>query len=129
MAITNNIDLVNHYDGNFQIVSIRVLPNEAPHSDEHAAQCIAIEVLRELLASGLTVQQYNDLTEEAWQALAQPGIVRAGLNVNAPGPALSIADKNSGMNLGGNYFEHGYAAQIETVTADNKVQFTRIGGI
>lgn len=129
MAITSNVDLVNTYDGNFQVVSTRILPAIAPHDDEHAAQCLAIETLRSLLATGMTPQQYNDLDEPSWQAIIAASRARASLNINAPSYMLSEIDAQAGASIGGNYFEHGYIFIMNGVQQGDKVQFTRIGGI
>ena len=129
MAITSNIDLINTYDGNFQVVSSRILPDIAPHNDEHAAQCLAIETLRTLLASGMSVAQYNALTDAEFRAIIDESFKRSKLNVNAPGAILSATDVAAAGNLGGNFFEHGYVFIIDSMGAATKVQFTRIGGL
>ena len=130
MAIVSNVDLINTYDGNFQVVSSRILPNEAPHDDEFAAQVICIETVRTLLASGLTTQEYNDMTNEAWFAVEAESIARAKLNVNAPVVSrLSDNDRHAATNQGGSYFEQGYVATMNIVSQEDKIQFTRIGGL
>jgi len=129
MAIVSNVDLINTYDGNFQVVSTRILPDVAPDTDEFAAQCLALETLRSLIASGMTVEQYNALDEPGWQAIIADSYARSRLNVNAPAAILSENDRNAAANIGGNYFEHGYVTIMAGVQQADKVQFTRIGGL
>lgn len=129
MAITNNQDLVNTYDGNFQVESTRILPDIAPHDDEHAAQCVAIETLRSLMALGITPQQYNEMVEADWQAVIADSKSRAALNINAPVAHLTDSDIQGAANIGGNYFEHGYLVVMAGINSLDKIRFTRIGGL
>jgi len=129
MAIIDNVDLVVTYDGNFQVVSARILPNELPDDDEHAAQCVAIEMLRGLMASGMSVQDYNNTTDEDLQPYRDQAVFRASLNVTAPVNHLDSQQKYTATGLGENFFEHGYQFIMDGTSAGDKVQFTKLGGL
>ena len=129
MAINSNVDFVNTFDRNALCVSTRILMNIAPHEDEHAAQTIALEMLRVLLATGMTPAQYNLTTEAEYQAFVNEARTRGKFNINAPVPFLSEGDVQSAANVGGNYFEHGYDFIMNGISQGNKITFTRIGGV
>ena len=86
-------------------------------------------MLRTLLGTGMTAQQYNDMTDEAYQAAVDESVKRAKLNINAPVSALDSYQIAAAANIGGNYFEHGYVALMAGIQAADKIQFTRIGGL
>lgn len=129
MAIISNVDLLNTYDRNALVTSTRVLGGDASDAQEHAAQCLAFEMLRELLASGLTVRQYNDMTDEAWEKLCMVAKTRAALNINAPVAKLTPNQCDAACNIGGNYFEHGYQFIMDGISQENKMTLTRVGGV
>lgn len=129
MPISNNIDAVVSYDNDSPIRSPRILASTEPAGKEHACQCIAIETLRELMASGITVQGYNNLDETAWQAVIESGRVRATMNVAAPVPQASAYEVGAAGSYGGNYFETGYENVIAAVQQADTVVFTRTGGL
>jgi hypothetical protein len=128
MAITSNTDLINTYDGNFLVTSTNALGGVTPQK-EHAAQCLAIEVLRSLIATGMSVADYNNLPELEWTAICETAFARAALNINAPLASLTVQEHTAACNLGGNYFEHGYQFIMDGVQPQDKITFTRIGGL
>jgi hypothetical protein len=133
MAIANEIDLVLAYDGNFRIDSTRILEDVAPHSDEHAAQCVAIETVRGWLASGLTLDEYNAISETDWPVLLRQvtdeAVGRARLNVTAPVGRLTPDQVISAANIGTNFFEHGYNTIMAGIGNLDKISFTKLGGL
>lgn len=129
MPINNNVDLVVAYDANANVRAPRMLSPEFPPAMEHACQCIAIEVLRTLMASGMTVQEYNDLDDATWNAIILESKDRASLNVSAPVQECFEAHPGVGGNYGGNYFEHGYLSTIAGMAQGDTILFTRTGGL
>lgn len=125
-----NIEAINAYDANQQLDTTNVLALESPHDDEHAAQCVVFEMLRELMATGMTPAQYNDMSQDDYDAAVQRAVYRAALNVNAP--VMSSLDnygREAAANIGGNYFEHGYAALLNAMAPSERIRFTRLGGL
>ena len=97
--------------------------------DEHAAQCMCIEMLRGLLARyGTDIAAYNNSTPEEFDALAAAAYARSSLNVNAPGYQLIETDRGACAGLGGTFFEQGYVAYMADRPQTDKITYTRIGG-
>jgi len=129
MAIVTNIDVVNAYDQNLNIQSSRILPDEMPDNDEHAAQCLCVETLRTLLAMGITVQEYNDMDDPTWQNVIIESYNRSRLNINAPAAILIQSHREAAAGLGGNFFEHEYTTIMAGIQQTEKISFTRVGGL
>jgi hypothetical protein len=135
MAITNSIDFVVTYDQDRLVTCGRCLSTSAPVAREHAAQCLLAEILRDILATGITVDEWNAMGQpEPWEtwiaARAAGGLERAKLNVAAPVvPLLDANERASALGTASTIFETGYTAYMATVSQENKVTYTRTGGI
>lgn len=129
MPITTNAELITAFDNDDAIQAPKMLSPQPGNAMEHACQCIAIEVLRTLIDSGLTVQEYNDLESAAWDAIISESVARAELVTTAPVAACFAAHPGVGGNYGGNYFEHGYSTVIAGIQPGDTCVFTRTGGV
>lgn len=109
------------------ISSADLLGASEPASHEWAAQCVAFETLRTLIVSLITVEEYNNLTDEEWQAVVDQSAERANLIPGPPVNQLSENEKMGAGNLGGNYFEHTY--DVIMANQQDPVSFTRLGGV
>jgi len=122
MPAWTNYDLLLNYEQNALIESQKL--NAV---DEHAGQVVAIETLRELKSMGITVQQYNDMTTEEWDAAQVRAVGRAKLHPTARIDMLMAGDLVNAGNLGGNYFEHGYSTIISGTPLGDKITFRYSG--
>ena len=135
MPVTNSTALMNSYDRSTQTQ----VPNQPSESGtpqgHHAMHCLAFEVLRGWMGTGLTVDQYNAMDEAAWQTLrtsvCNTAVTRARLNPASARESalLTINDRAAACNLGDNYFEHGYDFVISGTTPSDRRNFTRDDGI
>ena len=72
-------------------------------TNERVAQVLAFATFIELVQSGLTVAQYNALTDLEWEAVKTSAITRAISFLDAAAiAALTANDKEVATNLGGN---------------------------
>ena len=122
MPAWTNFELLLNYENNALVESQKL--NAA---NEHAAQVVAMETVRELKSLGITVQQYNDMTTEDWDAAQARAVARAKLHPTARVDLLTSGDLSGAGNLGGNYFEHGYNAIIAGTPAGDKITFRYSG--
>jgi hypothetical protein len=137
--ITNNIDLIVAFDGDHLVATTRIFPAEAPAGKEHAGQCCMIEHVREILASGITLAEWNSTAEpwtyrgqtweDYWAGVRERAHVRACLNVSADIPHLTTPELDQISNMASNFFEQGYAGIMAATQQDDKITFTRTGGI
>lgn len=125
----DNARVLATYDTDQGKVSVaRILGLHDPKPREWAAQCVAMETLRALMASGISIAAYNDMGFPEWAALAFAARDQAAARVpGAPVGELADDEVLNAANIGGNYFEHGYdtilAAQYEVV------RFSKRGGM
>ena len=134
MAITDNTDLVLHYDSNQLIALGRVLSPSASNVHEHAALCLAIETMRGILMTGINVDDYNNMEEPEpwdtwWGNVQAEAYARAAVNVAAPLFALDASEKTSASSTAGTLFEIGYVAYMANISQSNRVTFTKLGGV
>lgn len=125
--IQTNNDLVNSYDNNSTVTSARILSANDPIQEEFPCQCMAIETLRGLIATGMTLDDWNNISNEDWQAIQDAAWERAKLNINAKVAAMTQQHRDAAGNMGGNYFERGYTAVMAGVQNSEKGTFTRQG--
>lgn len=140
MAITSNEDFVLTYDANAQVASTRVLPHTAPTQLEFGAQCLIIEVIRGVLADGISLDDWNNTGDgfrfadqavwDAWfLAVRDAAYERASLNVASHISDLTEAQLGQAANLAANFCERGYIAVMAGTQQADKISFTRLGGI
>lgn len=135
MAVTNNIDLVLTYDSNQLIAIGKALSPDAPDANEYAVQCVVIEILRDILATGITLDEWNKMEEpepwNTWWAERQSrGFERAKLNVAATQtPLLTSSELAQAAAITNTIFEIGYDAYMANVSNVNRVTFTKLGGV
>lgn len=140
MAITNNVDLVLTFDNDQLVTSPRILGPSVSQTTEHAAQCCAIECLRQILSTGITLAEWNSSEnpwmfqgqtwDDWWTSVCDTGHVRATLNVGASEiPRISTEYMDMAANMAQNLFEHGYATIMAATSQGDKVTFTRTGGL
>jgi type IV pilus biogenesis protein CpaD/CtpE len=122
MPALTNYEVMLNYEQNALIES-----QNLHATNEHAAQVVAMETLRELKSMGITVQQYNDMTTEDWDAVQARAVARARLHPTARVDLLNASDLVSAGNLGGNFFEHGYSTIIAGMQQGDKVMFRYSG--
>lgn len=127
MAITNNVQLIEQFDANMPIQSPRLFLANTPQ--EHAAQCVAVETCRSLMAGGFSIAAYNDMTGIAWYGLVLEAVTRAAMNLSANIHALELQHAITGADLGGNFFEHGYTTIMGNTQQSQQIQFTKTGGV
>lgn len=132
-SIVNNVDLLNNYDGNFQCASVRILSLEATPAQEHSAQVAMIETLRTMMGSTVQPADIDNMSNEdfeAWFAqMKAEGVPFARRNVNARVAGLTQEQCDQACNIALNYFEHGYQFIMDGQAPENKLTFTRVGGV
>lgn len=140
MAITSNEDFVLTYDSDSQVASTRVFANAAPVQLEFGAQCLIIEIVRGVLADGISADDWNNTGEgfrfadqAAWDVwfleIRSAAQERAALNVASHVSELTEAQLGQAANLAANFCERGYTAVMAGTQQADKISFTRLGGI
>lgn len=134
MAITNNIDLITSYDADSLVTMTRVLSATAPPAKEHAAQVLVCETLRDILAEGITLEEWNGMDPAMWDtwwaSRRDRARERAKLNVAAHQvPHLTSGEVDQCLGVSSTLFENGYTAVMAGISQENKVTFTRLGGV
>lgn len=127
MPIQNNVQLLNAYDDGINIPVPRI-PVADP-ACEHAAQCLAMEILRGWRAAGLPAYN-NDAGYPATSAQVQEAAFqRAALNPASSEQLLNLtdADKQQANSIGENYFEHGYVNILAGTSNTDKRTLQRDG--
>lgn len=133
MPITNNVGVLNAYDHN-GMIPVPAVPTDNPLC-HHAAHCLAFEYLRGWMASGVSVDDYNNMEQTVWDTLAatlrEEAYTRATLNPRSSEhmAVLTVADKGQAWLLGENYFEHGYTLILSGTSPPDKRNFEREDGI
>ena len=136
--ITNCVDVVVHYDNDQLVASQRIAAPDAEPRQEHAAQCLMVEIIRDILSTGLTIDEYNTLngqedpTEwDAWWAARQAAAFeRVVFNVSADyAPLLPQGLRDNAANQAASFFEHGYPYTMSMGTNESRITFTRTGGM
>lgn len=129
-AGVNEVNYVVDYDQNQLLQTVRVLNSSSSAENEFAAQCIAVEMLRNLLASGMSVDDYNNMSAEDWENRKALAVTAASLNVVATEVNhLNDTQKESAANIGGNYFEHGYLFILSNVQQNERLSFRKLSGM
>lgn len=125
-----NAEVLAAYDANQSVRSTRVFGADVATVKEHGAQCLAFETLRGLMADGVTVEQWNNMSDAEWNqridaaALRMRAYDRPGFNALS----RSVSDElSAAASIGGNYFEHGYAFIMAGSTQLEWVTFTKNG--
>lgn len=97
-------------------------------SKEHHGQCLSMEVCRELMSVGLTLDGWNAMEDEwSWLTIIVAAWERARLNTSASHENFTIADALTAASYAGNYFEHGYDNILGQ--ASPHLMFTGTGGV
>lgn len=125
-----NAEVLAAFDANQSVKSTRVFGADVTNVKEHGAQCLAFETLRGLLVDGVTIDQYNQMSNADWQARVVAAANRMKVYDRPGFNALSTAVSNewdAAANIGGNYFEHGYEFIMAGSTALEWVTFTKDG--
>lgn len=119
-----NMEVMAAYDANQQVVAVNT-----SSGDEHAAQVMAFETLRALMAHGLTTTAWGEITDCALLRIVAEACDRAAL---IPGVMMHTLNRNeifSAADQGGSYFETGYQTVVDGVQAEQRVTFTKLGGV
>ena len=121
-----NLDeVVAAYDADQEITACKMFQDTAK---EYHGQCIAVEVCREFLITGLTLEGWNAMVDEyPWFEMCVNGWARGRTNTSASSEGFTISDVLTAANYAGNYFEHGFDTIV--ANAQPSVTFTRTGGI
>jgi hypothetical protein len=114
-----NTEVLTAYDANEVLVSIPIRHGNATQQ-EWAGQIIVMETLRQFTDMGLSVEDYNNMSNEAWDLACGTALLRAEQHPTAPVQQLPKGDVDQAYGIGGTYFEHGYQPIIdqaqETIT-------------
>jgi len=140
MPITSNEDFVLTYDADSQVASTRLFLPSMSQQLEFAAQCLIIEIVRGVLADGISADDWNNTGEgfrfadqAAWDVwfldIRNAAYERAALNVASHVSELSEAQLGLAANLAANFCERGYTSVMAGTQQADKVSFTRLGGI
>ena len=140
MAITSNEDFVLTYDADSQVASTRVFSQTASTQLEFGAQCLIIEIVRGVLADGISADDWNNTGEGfrfadqvAWDVwfleIRDAAQERAALNVASHVSELTEAQLGQAANLAANFCERGYVSVMAGTQQADKITFTRLGGI
>ena len=140
MAITSNEDFVLTYDGDSQVNSTRVFSHTAPTQLEFGGQCLIIEIIRGVLADGISLNDWNNTGEgfrfadqAAWDewflGIRNAAQERAALNIASHVNELTEAQLGQAANLAANFCERGYVSVMAGTQQADKISFTRLGGI
>src|SRR6185369_7414597 len=121
-----NLDeVVAAYDADEEITACKMFQET---DREHHGQCIAMEVCRDFLITGLTLEGWGAMTDEfQWFQMCLDAWTRARANTSASSEGFTIAYALSAANYAGNYFEHGFDLIVQN--AQPSVTFTRTGGV
>lgn len=123
-----NAEVLAAYDANQSVKSSRIFGADVSNVREHGAQCLAFETLRGLLADGVTVDQYNNMSDAEWKQRVSAAATRMRVYDRPGFNSLNNANEwEAAANMGGNYFEHGYDFIIAGSTALEWVTFTKNG--
>jgi hypothetical protein len=118
-------EVVAAYDNDDPITICKMFTDTAK---EHHGQCIAAEVCREFLITGLSLDGWNAMTDEfQWFQMCIAGWERARTNTSASPAEFTISDALAAASYAGNYFEHGFDLIVQN--AQPSVTFTRTGGV
>jgi hypothetical protein len=121
----NLAELVAAYDNNDPVTACQMFQDIAK---EHHGQCIAMEVCREFLITGLSLDGWNAMSDEfQWFQICISGWGRARNNTSASSQDFTISDAMAAASYAGNYFEHGFDTIV--ANAQPSITFTRTGGI
>lgn len=121
----NLSELVADYDADNSVTACKMFQDS---SKEHHGQCIAMEVCREFVITGLTLEGWGAMGDEyVWLEFIHNAWARARLNTSASHEGFTISDALTAANYAGNYFEHGFDEIV--ASAQPSTTFTRTGGI
>lgn len=127
-VLMTNAEVMAAFDANQSIKSTRIFGADVTNVKEHGAQCLAFETLRGLMADGLTVEQYNNMSNAEWDTRVAAAANRMKAYDRAGFNALKDANEwSAAASIGGNYFEHTYDFIIAGSTALEWVNFTKNG--
>lgn len=101
-----NPEILAAYDAN-EVIEARKLDHSHGTQRQHAAQVVAFETLRKCEAE-LTIEDYNNMSAEAWEAFYLPAIQTAA-TIDPDVNELDRQQSGEAGDMGGNYFEHTYA--------------------
>ena len=119
-----NIQALAAYDANQQVVAVR-----QSSGDEHASQVMAFEAMRGLMQHGLTLPAWGEITDCAWFRIVAEACDRAALIPSVMMHTLNRNEIFSAADQGGSYFETGYQVVVDSVQAEQRVTFTKLGGV
>lgn len=122
MPVSTNVDLLNAFDNNEQVQSAKL-----DATNEHAAQVVAMEILRELKAVFALVEAYNNSTPAELDVIAASGLERAKRHPAASVHLLTSSDVAQAKGLAESFFEHGYTTIMAGLAMEQKFAFRRQG--
>lgn len=129
MPATNSIEAVLDFDRDARVESLRIIQENWTADREHAAQCFAMEMLRCFLGTGMTSQEFDNQTNEEWDARQAMCDAMARHNVRAKVYLLTPDECGAAADRGGNFYQVGYTQYLATGDPGDHVFFTRLGGM
>jgi hypothetical protein len=126
-VLMTNAEVLAAYDANQSIKSTRVFGPDVPPVKEHGGQTLAFEALRGLIALGITVDQYNAMSQADWDVQVSAAANRMKAYDRPGFNALTQREWDAAASIGGNYFEHTYDFIIAGSTKLEWVEFTKNG--
>ena len=119
-----NMEALAAYDADQQVTAVL-----QSAGDEHAAQVMAFETLRGLMAHGLTSVAWDEITDCALLRMVAEACDRASLIPNVMMHALNRNEIMAAGDQGGSYFSAGLQTLVDGVQPEMRVTFTKTGGI
>ena len=119
-----NVEVLAAYDANQQVVAVL-----QSSGDEHASQIMAFEALRSLMAHGMTTTAWGEITDCEWFMIVAEACNRATLIPTVMMHTLNRNEIFGAADQGGSYFETGYQTAVDGVQAEQRVTFTKLGGV
>jgi hypothetical protein len=129
MPAQNSVEAVLNFDAEARVESLRILPVGSSAEREHAAQCFAFEMLRCFISSGMTSTEFDNQTNEEWDARQAMCDEMARHIVTAKVYLLTPDECGAAADRGGNFYQMGYTEYLATGDPADHVFFYRLGGM
>ena len=133
MPILSNSNLITAYDLNESVVNTRVLGFEFLNSKESAAQILVMELVRVILADGITTLTWEDMPEpepwNTWWSSKQATAFESARLTNSEVSSLSQAEKDSAATVAITIFELTYPIFMDGISEINRTAFTKLLGV
>jgi hypothetical protein len=107
-----NTEVLAAYDANQVLTSIPIRHGNATQQ-EWAGQIIVMETMRQFHDMGISVEDYNNMSDADWELACETAKLRAEQHPTAPVRQLPKGDVDQAYGIGSTYFEHGYQFIID----------------